>query len=121
MWGLVAGFAIGMMVGINLPRILLTIRNLCAGSRLPPRATAFFSLLAANGASLAGGALVGWIAQRFEIWIAGGSVLAGLVIVITVYRSQTEQEPGKLLRAYALGFLTPFVLFAVLGAGLVSF
>ena len=120
MWGPAAGFLVGTVVGAVLPRVLLTIRNLCAASGLSPRATAFLSLLAANGASLAGGALVGRLAGRSEGWIAGGSVLAGLMVVVLARRGRAEQEPGRLLRAYALGFLTPFVLLAVLGAGLVS-
>lgn len=119
-WQPVAAFAVGTAVGVALPRILLAARDLCARSRLQTRASAFVSLLAANGASLAGGALVGWVAGRYEIWIAGGSVLVGLTITAVVHRGRTEREPGKLLRAYALGFLTPFVIFAVLGAGLVS-
>lgn len=47
-------------------------------------------------------------------------MLAGLVIVAAAHRNRTGQGLGNLLRAYALEFLTPFVLFAVLGAGQVA-
>lgn len=120
-WRIVLAASAGTALGFLLPDLLLAARNLCFRSGLPLRASAFLSLLATNGAALSGGALIGLIAERFEPWVAGASVLAGLAVVAVAHRDQREREPAMLLRAYALGFLTPFVLFAALGAALVAF
>jgi hypothetical protein len=90
---------------------------------LPWRATAFLSLLTANGAALAGGALVAWAAGRHEVAIATSSVVCGLALLVSVVSvvGWRGHEQGKILRSYALGFGTPFVLFGLLGAGLIAF
>jgi hypothetical protein len=122
-WQPVAAFAAGAAVGAALPALLLAARDACFGAGLGLRATAFLSLLAANGAALAGGALVAWIAGRHEIVVAASSVACGLAVVVVAVSvgSGEENEQGRLVRAYAMGFATPFVMFALLGAGLVTF
>jgi len=122
-WQQLAAFVLGTALGAALPAALLVARNACRTAGLPWRATAFLSLLTANGAALAGGALVAWTAGRHELAIAASSVVCGLVVLVAAVSvvGGSEHEQARPLRAYALGFATPFVLFALLGAGLVAF
>jgi hypothetical protein len=119
-WQPLVAFVVGTAIGVALPAVMLAARNACRGADLSLRATAFSSLLAANGTALAGGALVAWIAGRHEVAIAASSVACGLAIVVFLPGGR-EREQGGLLRAYALSFAPPFVLFALLGAGLAAF
>ena len=57
MWRLLAAFVAGVALGAPLPAVLLAARDACRSDGLGLRTTAFLSLLAANGAALAGGTL----------------------------------------------------------------
>jgi hypothetical protein len=116
MWQLVAGFLTGTALGIALPWILFGLWTITSGVRLPLRVKAFLSFLTAYSSALGGGALIALVSGRFELFIAGASVLAGLAIDAIVYRDETEQVPGKRIRAYALGFGPSFVIVATAGA-----
>ncbi len=121
MWQPLAAFVLGTALGAVLPTVLLRVRNACREGGLTWRVTAFLSLLTANGVSLAGGALVAWTAGRHELVIAASSVVCGLAAVAASVGGRRRNEQKRLLRAYALGFAPPFVLFSLLGAGLVAF
>jgi hypothetical protein len=108
-WQPLVAFVVGTAIGVALPTVKLAAHNACRGADLSLRATAFLSLLAANR-----------IAGRHEVAIATSSVACGLAVVVFLPGGR-EREQGGLLRAYALGFAPPFVLFALLGAGLVAF
>jgi hypothetical protein len=105
-----------MALGIALPWILFAVWMVTSSFGLPLRVKAFLSFLTAYASALGGGVLIAYISNRFDLWIAGGSVLAGLAIDVIVYRHQTEQEPGKRIRAYALGFGPSFAITAMAGA-----
>lgn len=62
-----------------------------------------------------------WIAGRHELVIAASSVVCGLAVVAAPVGGGREHEQERLLGAYALGFAPPFMLFALLGVGLVAF
>lgn len=64
---------------------------------------------------------MGWVSGRFEVWITGGSVLAGLVIGAATYRNWTGGGNQRLIRIYASSVGVPFFLLAVLGSGLVAY
>jgi len=122
-WQPLAAFFAGAAVGAALPVLLLAAREACRDAGLGLRATAFFSLLTANSAALAGGALVARTAGRHELAIAVSSVACGLagLAAATSVGDRSGRRRARLIRAYALGFAPPFVMFALLGAGLVAF
>jgi hypothetical protein len=121
MWHVALGFSAGTALGIALPHVLLAARDICASRGLTKRATAFFSFLASYSVALGGGALVGLISGRLEPYVATGSVFAGVTIVAIAYPNRAGQEErAGTIRGYALRFLPPFVLVAMVGGGLVS-
>jgi len=120
-WQIVARFLAGVAVGIALPWVLLGAARVCSNVSFSGKVRTFLSILPAYTAAFSRGELVALISGRFEIWIAGGSVLTGLTMRAFAYRNSTEHEPQRTSRAYTLHYLTPFVLFAVFSAGLLAF
>ena len=112
----VAGFILGTVVGVALPWILLGMWRLVLGFNLPLRVKAFLSFLTVYTSALGGGVLIAFVSDRFELWIAGGSVLTGLAIDVIAYGPGTEHATGKKIRSYSLGFGPSFVVVAVVGA-----
>lgn len=114
----VVGFLVGVALGATLPPLLLAARNFCRAREFTQRATAFISLLATHGIAFGGGAMVALISGRLGPYIAFGSVFAGMILVAVAYRNTTVQEPGGVIRAYALSFCPSFVLAAMVGGGM---
>jgi hypothetical protein len=52
--------------------------------------------------------------------MAARSVFAGMMLVAVACRNRTVQEPGGVIRVYALDFCSSFVLVAMVGGGLVA-
>jgi hypothetical protein len=120
MWRPLVGCVVGTTLGVALPWILLGVWQLTGKFALPLKVKAFCSFLTGYSSALGGGVLIAFVSDRFEIFIAGTSVLAGLAINAIVYWGET-QEPGKRIRAYALGFGPTFVILAILGALIPAF
>ena len=96
MWQPLAAFVLGTALGAVLPAVLLRVRNACRMAGLiSRRATAFLSLLTANGAALAGGALVAWTAGHHELVIAASSVVSGLAALVAADSVGGGTEHGQ--------------------------